>query len=47
MRAERVTADEALELYLHAPTHALGRLADEIPPRLHPDRPSLTSSIGT
>ena len=34
----RVNADEALALYLHAPTHVLGRLADEIRLRKHPDR---------
>src|ERR687898_1947639 len=33
----RVTADEALALYRHAPTHLLGRLADEIRTRKHPD----------
>jgi cyclic dehypoxanthinyl futalosine synthase len=34
----RVTADEALALYRHAPTHLLGRLADAIRARKHPDR---------
>lgn len=34
----RVSADEALALYRHAPTHVLGRLADEIRTRKHPDR---------
>jgi cyclic dehypoxanthinyl futalosine synthase len=34
----RVSANEALALYLHAPTHVLGRLADEIRRRKHPDR---------
>src|SRR5687768_10933210 len=34
----RVNADEALALYLHAPTHVLGRLADEIRLRKHPNR---------
>ena len=34
----RITAAEALALYQHAPTHALGRLADEIRRRKHPDR---------
>src|SRR5436190_2593092 len=34
----RVNADEALALYLHAPTHVLGRLADEIRARKHPGR---------
>ena len=34
----RVTADEALALYEHAPTHVLGQLADEIRQRKHPDR---------
>jgi cyclic dehypoxanthinyl futalosine synthase len=33
----RVSADEALELYRHAPTHLLGRLADGIRARKHPD----------
>ena len=32
----RVSADEALALYLHAPTHVLGRLADDIRRRKHP-----------
>ena len=32
----RVTAAEALELYRHAPTHVLGRLADGIRARKHP-----------
>jgi cyclic dehypoxanthinyl futalosine synthase len=34
----RVTAAEALELYREAPTHVLGRLADGIRARKHPDR---------
>jgi cyclic dehypoxanthinyl futalosine synthase len=34
----RVSADEALALYLHAPTHVLGQLADDIRMRKHPDR---------
>lgn len=34
----RVNAAEALELYRHAPTHVLGRLADTIRARRHPDR---------
>jgi len=34
----RVSAAEALELYRHAPTHVLGRLADDIRARKHPDR---------
>jgi cyclic dehypoxanthinyl futalosine synthase len=34
----RVNAAEALELYRHAPTHVLGRLADDIRARKHPDR---------
>src|SRR3982751_2056713 len=34
---ERVTAGEALELYRHAPTSLLGRLADGIRARKHPD----------
>src|SRR6266540_6231236 len=35
---ERVSADEALELYRHAPTPLLGRLADAIRARKHPER---------
>jgi cyclic dehypoxanthinyl futalosine synthase len=34
----RVSADEAHALYLHAPTHVLGHLADGIRSRKHPDR---------
>ncbi|HZR24418.1 MAG TPA: cyclic dehypoxanthinyl futalosine synthase [Vicinamibacterales bacterium] len=34
---ERVSADEALALYRHAPTALLGRLADGIRARKHPD----------
>jgi cyclic dehypoxanthinyl futalosine synthase len=34
----RVSAAEALELYRHAPTHLLGRLADGIRARKHPER---------
>jgi cyclic dehypoxanthinyl futalosine synthase len=34
----RVSVGEALELYRHAPTHLLGRLADGIRVRKHPDR---------
>ena len=34
----RVTAEEALQLYRHAPTHLLGHLADAIRARKHPDR---------
>src|SRR5438093_3071548 len=33
---ERVRAEEALDLYRHAPTPVLGRLADEIRQRKHP-----------
>jgi cyclic dehypoxanthinyl futalosine synthase len=33
----RVSADEALELYRHAPTALLGRLADAVRVRKHPD----------
>ena len=33
----RVSAAEALELYRHAPTHLLGRMADDIRRRKHPD----------
>src|SRR5687768_11710923 len=32
----RISADEALQLYRHAPTHLLGRLADTIRARKHP-----------
>jgi cyclic dehypoxanthinyl futalosine synthase len=35
---ERVDRDEALDLYLHAPTSLLGRLADGIRARKHPGR---------
>ena len=35
---QRVSADEALELYRHAPTSLLGRLADGIRARKHPER---------
>ena len=34
---ERLTGDEALELYTHAPTALLGRLADSVRRRKHPD----------
>ena len=34
----RVSADEALEIYQHASTHALGHVADRIRERKHPDR---------
>jgi cyclic dehypoxanthinyl futalosine synthase len=34
----RLDKAEALELYLHAPTALLGRLADEVRARKHPDR---------
>jgi cyclic dehypoxanthinyl futalosine synthase len=34
----RVSAAEALDLYRHAPTHVLGRLADSIRARKHPGR---------
>ncbi len=34
----RLDRAEALELYLHAPTSRLGRLADEVRARRHPDR---------
>src|SRR5437867_4187405 len=36
--AERVTAEEALDLYRRAPTPLLGRLADSIRARRHPER---------
>jgi cyclic dehypoxanthinyl futalosine synthase len=35
---DRIGADEALALYLHAPTHVLGHLANGIRMRKHPDR---------
>src|SRR5213083_3664673 len=35
---ERVSAGDALELYRHAPTALLGRLADGVRARKHPDR---------
>jgi cyclic dehypoxanthinyl futalosine synthase len=38
MDGGRVDAAEALALYRHAPTHVLGRLADAIRARKHPDR---------
>ena len=34
---ERVTRDDAIELYQHASTHQLGRLADAVRARKHPD----------
>jgi cyclic dehypoxanthinyl futalosine synthase len=34
----RVSAAEALELYRHAPTHELGRMADRIRTRRHPEK---------
>jgi cyclic dehypoxanthinyl futalosine synthase len=34
----RVGAEEALQLYRHAPTHLLGHVADSIRARKHPDR---------
>ena len=34
----RISADEGLALYVHVPTHVLGRLADEIRMRKHPNR---------
>ena len=34
----RLDAGEALDLYLHAPTHVLGRLAHDMRTRRHPDR---------
>ncbi len=34
---ERLSGPEALELYRHAPLHLLGRLADEVRARKHPD----------
>src|SRR5688500_15160785 len=38
MAGERVDRAEALDLYRHAPTHVLGRLADAIRARKHPER---------
>ncbi|MFL5554968.1 MAG: radical SAM protein, partial [Gemmatimonadaceae bacterium] len=38
MDGGRVSPSEALELYLHAPTALLGRLADTIRARKHPER---------
>ena len=38
MAGGRVDAADALELYHHAPTHVLGRLADTIRARKHPER---------
>jgi cyclic dehypoxanthinyl futalosine synthase len=35
---KRLTGDEALELYQHAPTAMLGQLADHVRARKHPDR---------
>ena len=37
-RGGRLTADEALDLYRHAPTYWLGRIADRVRLRKHPDR---------
>lgn len=36
-RGARLSAADALELYRHAPTALLGRLADDVRRRLHPD----------
>ena len=38
MAGERLSAGEAAELYRHAPTHLLGRLADTVRAHKHPDR---------
>jgi cyclic dehypoxanthinyl futalosine synthase len=38
LNGERVTPAEALQLYRHAPTHVLGRLADAVRTRKHPGR---------
>ena len=38
MKGGRVSAGEALQLYREAPTHVLGRLADTIRLRKHPER---------
>ena len=37
MEGGRVSAAEAIELYRHAPTHVLGRVADAIRARKHPE----------
>jgi len=37
LNGERVTPAEALDLYRHAPTHLLGRLADTVRARKHPE----------
>ena len=37
MQGGRVSAAEALQLYREAPTHVLGRLADTIRLRKHPE----------
>jgi cyclic dehypoxanthinyl futalosine synthase len=37
-RGERLTRADAVALYREAPTALLGRLADEVRARLHPDR---------
>ncbi len=37
-RGERLTREDALALYAGAPTHVLGRLADALRARKHPDR---------
>ncbi len=34
---DRLTGDEALQLYRHAPTYWLGRMADQVRQRKHPD----------
>jgi cyclic dehypoxanthinyl futalosine synthase len=36
-RGGRLTADEALDLYRHAPTYWLGRMADQVRRRKHPE----------
>src|SRR5687768_14756723 len=36
---DRLTGDEALELYRHAPTYWLGRMADQVRQRKHPAGP--------
>jgi cyclic dehypoxanthinyl futalosine synthase len=38
LNGSRISAAEALELYRHAPTHLLGRLADAIRAQKHPER---------
>src|ERR1700710_1588186 len=41
----RVTPDEALDLYVHAPLHALGRAADTVRRRRFPDTADIATYI--